>query len=153
MKTVLLVDDSMFIRMMLKALLSQNGYEIIGEAKDAKEAIKNNNQFNVLDINEGDKIDFWILTDSKFDRSRFSRRKKVRMFGFETYISAPEDTILQKLFWSKLSGESIKQYKDALSVFEIQYGDLDIKYMTSWSKKLDIETLFNKLISEAELGE
>ncbi len=32
------------------------------------EAISNKSQFNILDINEGDKIDFWILTDSKFDK-------------------------------------------------------------------------------------
>ena len=116
-----------------------------------KDAVKNNNQFNVLDIKEGDKIDFWMLTESKFDRSRFSRRKKIKMFGFEAYISAPEDTILQKLLWSKLSGESMKQYKDALSVFEIQYGNLDIEYMTKWSKNLNIKALFEKLLSDAEV--
>ena len=73
-----------------------------------EEAIKYNSQFNVLDINEGDKIDFWILTDSKFDISRFSRRQKIKVFGFEASISTPEDTILQKILWSKLSGESVK---------------------------------------------
>ena len=73
-----------------------------------EEAIKYNSQFNILDINEGDKIDFWILTDSKFDISRFSRRQKIKVFGFEASISTPEDTILQKILWSKLSGESVK---------------------------------------------
>jgi hypothetical protein len=34
------------------------------------EAISNKSQFNILDINEGDKIDFWILTDSEFDKIR-----------------------------------------------------------------------------------
>lgn len=130
-------------------IFPQKNYYINRES--IEEAIKNNSQFNVLDINEGDKIDFWVLTDSKFDKSRFSRRQKIKIFGFQTYISTPEDTILQKLVWSKLSGESVKQYNDALSVFELQYGNLDIEYMTYWSEELDIEISFNRLISDADI--
>ena len=36
---VLIVDDAMFMRMMLKDILSKNGYEIVGEAANGKEAI------------------------------------------------------------------------------------------------------------------
>jgi hypothetical protein len=115
-----------------------------------KEAIINSSQFNVLDIEEGEKIDFWILTGSDFDKSRFLRRQKKELLGLKAYISAPEDTIIQKLVWSKLSGGSEKQYKDALSVYEVQYGKLDIEYMEYWSKKLDIKDIYEKMISEAE---
>lgn len=66
-----------------------------------KSAIKNEGQFNIIDKNEGDKIDFWILTDSEFDISRFSRRQKIALFNFEAYVSTAEDTILEKLYWSK----------------------------------------------------
>lgn len=115
-----------------------------------KEAIINKSQFNVLDTEEGNKIDFWILTDSDFDKSRFARRQKIEIFGFKAYLSAPEDTIIQKLIWSKLSGGSKKQYEDALSVYELQYGDLDIEYMDYWSKQSDIEDLYGKMMSDAE---
>jgi len=116
-----------------------------------KEAIINNGQFNVLDTYEGDKIDFWILTSSRFDRRRFSRRQKVRFSGFEVYISSPEDTIIQKLLWSRLSGGSEKQFEDALGVYELQYDNLDLEYMNYWSKELDIESLYKKIISDAEI--
>ena len=36
---VLIVDDAMFMRMMLKDILSKNGYEVVGEAANGKEAI------------------------------------------------------------------------------------------------------------------
>ena len=36
---VLVVDDAMFMRMMLKDILSKNGYEVVGEAANGKEAI------------------------------------------------------------------------------------------------------------------
>jgi len=131
----------------IKAFFKENFY--INE-KSIEEAINNKSQFNILDTNEGDEIDFWILTDSEFDKIRFSRKQKVMLFNFETFVSTAEDTILQKLFWSKLSGGSKKQYNDALNVFEIQFGKIDIEYMFYWSKKLGIESLFNKIKSEAE---
>jgi len=118
-----------------------------------KEAVINYNRFNVLDIEEGEKIDFWILTGSDFDKSRFSRRQKKELLGLKAYISAPEDTIIQKLVWSKLSGESRKQYNDALSVYEVQYGKLDIAYMEYWSKKLDVKDIYKKMISDSEVDD
>jgi hypothetical protein len=117
-----------------------------------KEAVINKSQFNIIDINEGDKIDFWILTENEFDKIRFERKQKLLLFNFEAYISTAEDTILQKLYWSKQSGGSKKQFNDALNVFEIQYGKLDLKYMADWSKKLGIESLFDKIQSDAEIG-
>ena len=36
---VLICDDAMFMRMMLKDILSKNGYEVVGEAANGKEAI------------------------------------------------------------------------------------------------------------------
>ena len=38
-KRILLVDDAAFMRMMLKDILTKNGYEVIGEAANGVEAI------------------------------------------------------------------------------------------------------------------
>ena len=38
-KTVLIVDDAVVMRMMIKGILSKNGYEVIGEAQNGVEAI------------------------------------------------------------------------------------------------------------------
>lgn len=38
-KRILIVDDAAFMRMMLKNILSQNGYEIAGEAANGLEAV------------------------------------------------------------------------------------------------------------------
>lgn len=121
--------------------------------KSIEAAIINKDQFNIIDINQGDKIDFWILTDNEYDKSRFSRKQKVKIIDFEIYVSAPEDTILQKLYWSKQSGGSKKQFDDALNVFEIQYSNLDISYIVLWSKKLKIESLLKELKLKADIIE
>lgn len=39
-KRVLLVDDAAFMRMMLRDILTQGGYEIVGEAGDGNEGVE-----------------------------------------------------------------------------------------------------------------
>jgi hypothetical protein len=114
------------------------------------EAIKKQSMVNLIDLKEGDKVDFWILTDEPFDRSRFSRRHIEEFTGTEMQVSSPEDTILAKLRWAKLSGVSEKQFTDALRVYEVQYGNLDIAYLEHWASKLDVGSLWKRLIDDAE---
>ena len=37
---VLIVDDAAFMRMMIKDILTKNGYEVVGEANDGADAIE-----------------------------------------------------------------------------------------------------------------
>jgi two-component system chemotaxis response regulator CheY len=39
MKRVLIVDDAAVIRLMIRGILEYNGFEIVGEAKNGKEAV------------------------------------------------------------------------------------------------------------------
>ena len=114
-----------------------------------KEAIRQKSMFNLLDTTEGDKVDFWILTDDPFDQSRFSRKYEEKMLGLIMKISSPEDTILMKLRWADLSGGSEKQFIDALRVYEVQFGILDNDYLESWSVRLQIQQLWKRLKEEA----
>ncbi len=116
------------------------------------DAINRRSMFNLIDVKGGDKVDFWILTDEPFDQSRFPRRYSEEFMGLKMQVSSPEDTILAKLRWAKLSGGSEKQFTDALRVYEVQYGKLDIDYMEHWAKKLDVESLWKRLINEAEIA-
>ncbi len=114
------------------------------------EAIGRQDMFNLIDITAGDKVDFWILTGEPFDQSRFFRRISEEFMGIEMKVSTPEDTILAKLRWSKLSGGSEKQFTDALRVYEVQYGKLNMDYLGHWAKKLEVESLWKRLTDEAE---
>lgn len=40
MKQVLIADDAAFMRMSIKNMLVRNGYEVIGEAENGKEAVR-----------------------------------------------------------------------------------------------------------------
>ncbi len=107
--------------------------------------------FNLIDIKEGDKIDFWILTDDPFDVSRFSRRYSEDFYGNKLILSKPEDTILAKLNWAKLCGGSEKQFIDALRIYEVQYNSLDINYIENWVKTLNLEDYWEKIRKSAEI--
>lgn len=104
----------------------------------ARDALSRFGMFNILDTTTGDKIDFWSLTPSAFDQSRFRRRVITRAFGREVFVTAPEDTILQKLKWSSDSGGSERQIGDAMSVYEVQAGVLDMAYLDQWAKLLGV---------------
>lgn len=114
------------------------------------DAINGQSMFNLIDLKSGDKVDFWILSNEAFDRSRFSRRYSEKFMGTEMQVSSPEDTILAKLRWAKLCGGSEKQFTDALRVYEVQYGKLDLDYIEHWAKELDIKALWERITDESE---
>jgi len=120
------------------------------DEKSILEAIKSHTMFNLIELQSGDKVDFWILSEEAFDRSRFSRRYIEKFIDIDMYVSSPEDTILAKLRWAKLCGGSEKQFTDALSVFEVQYGKLDLDYINHWAKELDIKSLWKRITDESE---
>lgn len=53
-KGILVVDDAQFMRTMLKQLIEENGYEVVGEAENGQEAIElykeNNPDLVTMDI-------------------------------------------------------------------------------------------------------
>ena len=115
-----------------------------------KEAIQKKRMFNLLDLVGGDKVDFWLLTDDAFDQTRFRRRLPTTIAGTIIDVSTPEDTILMKLKWANDSGGSEKQFHDALCVYELQAPRLDLSYVESWLKPLQITNLWKRLLTEAE---
>ena len=124
--------------------------EFFVEAAAVRSAVESRGMFNVVEAAEGDKVDFWLLTDSAFDRSRFSRRYREEVFGLGIYVPTPEDTILAKLQWAKMSGGSEKHVMDALRVYEVQAGTLDVEYLDLWAGNLSVADLWVRILHEAE---
>jgi hypothetical protein len=121
------------------------------DATAIEEAIASQHMFNVIDINSGDKIDFWLLTDSAFDESRFARKIKISLFETWAWISTPEDTILAKLLWAKKSGGSGKQILDVQRVYEVNASRLDKKYIEQWCTTLGVIDYWNSVLHDAEV--
>ncbi len=116
----------------------------------ARTAIESRGMFNLISIDEGDKVDFWLLTDEAFDQSRFARRRVEHIFGIELRVPSPEDTILAKLHWIRAAGGGEKHFADARSVYELHAGDLDLQYLGRWSEQLAVTDLWDRVQREAE---
>lgn len=122
------------------------------DEQNAREAIRARTLFSLLHVAEGDKIDFWLLTDDPFDVARFKRRQREEVLGMSLSVSSPEDTILSKLRWAKLSGGSERQAHDALRVYEVQFGVLDLGYVQRWVKTMGLQEYWARLLEEARPG-
>ena len=132
----------------LWAALSKIGGYVDDEA--VHRAVRSKTMFNLIDPGSGTKVDFWLLTDSPFDQSRFARRRTERLLNLDIWVPTPEDTILAKLQWGKLSGGSEKQLTDALRVYELQHPSLDGAYLQEWVESLGLQAEWQRLLAEAE---
>ena len=68
-KNILIVDDAAFMRMMIKDILSKNGYTVAGEAENGVKAIEKYNELKpdlvLIDITMPDKDGIQALKDIK----------------------------------------------------------------------------------------
>ena len=115
------------------------------------DAMSKKSMFNLINVVRGEKVDFWLLTADPFDKSRFFRRYEEVYMGAKVYVSSPEDTILAKLHWAKLSGGSNKQFIDALGVYEVQYAKLDQNYLENWAEELDVQSYLKEIEKQAKV--
>ena len=114
------------------------------------EGIRSKKMFKLLNTMTGDKIDFYPLPDNEYELVRFKRKIQEDINDLQVWITSPEDTIISKLRWCKLSNGTEKQFKDALNVFEVQYEILDFPYIQIWIEKLGLLHLYERLQSERE---
>ena len=112
-----------------------------------KEALRFRSEFNFVDGNTGMKVDFWISKNDEFARSQFKRRIAQDVYGTEVYFSSPEDLILSKLLWYKLSSSN-RHLEDIESIFAVSEDKLDHKYLATWSQKLGAFDLLSPFLKE-----
>jgi hypothetical protein len=78
------------------------------DVESVRSAVRTRTMFNLLELTEGDKVDFWLLTDEPFDVSRFSRRRRVKTLDIDLFVSSPEDTIFGEIEVVKALGRKRK---------------------------------------------
>jgi hypothetical protein len=99
------------------------------------DAITHRSMFNVIDFNKGLKADFWVTQNDPFNQSVLNRRRRLEIVpGQEAYISSPEDVLLHKLVWNKIT-PSERQLADAAGIAQVQAGQLDLDYLRSWAAR------------------
>lgn len=118
-----------------------------------QDALSRRASFNVIDLRTAFKIDFFIQKDRDYDREFLSRRVKAKVFGpdDEEYgVIAAEDSVLLKLEWFRLGGEtSDRQWNDVLAVLRTQGDALDTAYLDKWAAEIGVADLLFRARGEA----
>jgi hypothetical protein len=113
----------------------------------AREALASRDQFNLIDVKTGWKVDLIIRKDRAFSRSEFARRTRARLLDVDVCLATPEDTVLAKLEWAALSG-SDRQVADAAGVLAVGADALDDEYLDRWAAELGV----TELLARARAG-
>jgi len=118
------------------------------------EAIQTRRSFNVIHLNTGFRVDIFVRKPRPFDDAQFARRtRQVIAIDPEraAFVASPEDTILAKLEWYRLGGEtSDRQWRDILGILKVQGERLDRNYLREQSQSLSIRDLLERAIKQSE---
>lgn len=123
--------------------LAKEGYV---DEDTVNEALKYKGEFNFVDNDTGIKVDFWMLQNSDFDKSRLNRAVAKMISGQKVFFSTAEDLILKKLLWFNES-KSNRQLEDINSIMAIIKDQLDYDYLRKWAKKQKTLGLLREMIS------
>lgn len=109
-------------------------------------ALEKKGEFNFIHPASGLKVDFWVLKGTSFDKKEVERKISREFSGTSVSFISPEDLILRKLLWYKMT-ESDRQLEDIKSVLERQK-KLDIKYIKKWAKIHSTNKILGKLLKD-----
>ncbi len=127
----------------LVSALAAGGFYV--DPDDARRALAQRTQFNVIEIRQACKIDFIVRRDRPFSAEEFRRRMTVDLsFARSVPIVTPEDAILSKLEWARRSGEAPRQLADAAGVLALNPG-IDRPYIERWARELGVADLWTRI--------
>jgi len=106
----------------------------------ARAAFAARDQFNLIDVTTGWKVDLIIRKERPFSRCEFGRRTRIRMLDVDGWVATAEDTVLAKLEWAAM-GDSDRQIIDAATVLSVAAGRLDDAYLDQWAAELGVSEL------------
>lgn len=114
------------------------GPRYYADEQQALEALSRRSQFNVIDSVTGWKIDFIFAETSAYGRAALARRIRIEIAGIVVSAASPEDVLIAKLRWAKVS-TSDRQLKDAKGILQMQSDKLDAEYVERWVRELHLE--------------
>jgi hypothetical protein len=133
----------------LDLLLASLAGRFYVNADGARAALASRSMFNVIDFASGWKVDFIIRKHRPFSVEEFRRREMVDLEGCRVPMVSPEDVILSKLEWDKIT-PSERQLHDALHVAVAKWPTLDQQYLRKWAAVLGVLEKLEMLLEKAE---
>ena len=115
------------IPILIKAVAPGKGAYL--DEEDIKEAVTSGGEFNYIPAESGLKVDFWVIKKENATGTLELKRKRKEVFeGQEIFFISPEDLILSKLRWARMS-ESTRHAEDIRSVLAVSGKTMDMVYL------------------------
>jgi hypothetical protein len=128
------------------------GEEFYADVEMMRDAIRRNASFNLIHLETAFKVDVFAAKPRAFDQAQLSRRQRHQVSEEPeryAYVASPEDTVLAKLEWYRMGGQSSdRQWRDVLGVLRVQSGRLDLDYLRRMAATLEVNDLLERALKE-----
>jgi hypothetical protein len=114
-------------------------YYISREAVES--SITHESLFNLIHNESVIKVDCIVRKGTEYRLNEFSRRQRIKIQDFETWITSKEDLIISKLFWAKDSHSEV-QLRD---IKNLMATGCDRGYIEHWTTELNLATLWKEI--------
>ncbi len=120
------------------------------DADALRRAIRTRTSTNLIHQATSLKVDVFIAGGTPLDDQQLDRRTPVTVGKDLTlWIHPPEDILLQKLRWYRLSGDtSDRQWRDIVGIVRVQGARLDTDYLRRNAPVLGVDDLLARALSE-----
>jgi hypothetical protein len=111
-----------------------------------KDAIARQSMFNIIDSSTSLKADLWLTKDDPFNQSMLARRRRIEIVpGLTAFVGSPEDVLLHKLVWHRIT-PSERQVSDAAGIAAVQEGKLDLAYLRDWAGRQQTAAILEEVL-------
>ena len=117
---------------------------------DWTEAVREKRQFNIVHPASGMKVDVIVRKPDAFDRSRFSRKRILRVFpDLPAAFASQEDVIIKKMEYFR-DGGSEKHLRDVVGILKVSGDQLDLEYIDRWAVTKDLTDIWKAVRSRGK---
>ena len=144
------LDSDLVVRLKLEdvaPLVAHLEEEFYIDGEMARKAIVLGQSFNIIHLETIFKVDFFVA-HRPFDEAQLVRRQLHPVSADEkmVYMLTAEDTILAKLAWYRLGGEtSERQWRDIEGIIAVQAERLDWVYIEETGRILNVSDLVERV--------
>jgi len=125
--------------------------EFYFDAEMVREAIIHKSQFSLIHPGSGLKVDVILYQDTRFDRSRFSRSKRIQpVEGYQANFATAANVIIKKMEYYKKGGPD-KHLRDITGILKVSGRDVDREYIITWAKKLRLMKIWKAVDARVDI--